>query len=67
MKIAFDTGHPFKWADGGIRIQYEYLSNALSKKGVEVEPIKWWEKSQDYDLIQTFYYPNFVHLLICKY
>ena len=60
MKIVFDTGHPFKWADGGIKIQYEYLSNALSKKGIEVEPIKWWDKSQNYDLIQTFYYPNHI-------
>ncbi len=63
MKIAFDTGHPFKWADGGIRIQYESISNALLKKGVEVEPIKWWDKNQNYDLLQTFYYPNHINRL----
>ena len=66
MKIAFDTGHPFKWADGGIRVQYESLSKALANKGVDVEPIIWWNKSQNYDLVQTFYYPNNITRLALK-
>jgi glycosyltransferase involved in cell wall biosynthesis len=58
MKIAFDAGHPFHWADGGIRVLSERVFNSLQKKGIDVQPVRWWDKEQKYDLLQTFYYPN---------
>jgi len=58
MKIAFDAGHPFHWADGGIRVLCERVFNSLEKRGVDVQPVRWWDKEQKYDVLQTFYYPN---------
>lgn len=58
MKIAFDAGHPFHWADGGIRVLCERVFNSLERKGVDVQPVRWWDKEQKYDVLQTFYYPN---------
>lgn len=58
MKIAFDSGHPFHWADGGIRVLCERIFNSLANRGIDVQPVRWWDKEQKYDVLQTFYYPN---------
>jgi glycosyltransferase involved in cell wall biosynthesis len=58
MKIAFDAGHPFHWADGGIRVLCERVFHSLEKRGVDVQPVRWWDKEQKYDVLQAFYYPN---------
>ena len=58
MKIAFDAGHPFNWADGGIRILCERVFHSLEQRGIDVQFVRWWDKEQKYDVLQAFYYPN---------
>lgn len=58
MKIAFDAGHPFHWADGGIRVLCERVFDSLERRGIDVQPVRWWDKEQKYDVLQSFYYPN---------
>ena len=60
MKILFDVDHAFAWAHGGVQNLVEDLMLNLPKFGVEVEPLKWWDKEQKGDIIHTFYKPGSV-------
>jgi glycosyltransferase involved in cell wall biosynthesis len=58
MKIIFDVEHPFAWADGGASILCERVMEGLQKRGVEAEPLRWWDRQQGGTVLQTFGVPN---------
>ncbi len=58
MKVIFDVGHPFAWADGGASVLCERVMQGLRARGVEVEPLRWWDRKQSGDLLQTFRVPD---------
>ena len=58
MKILFDHHLPFALAHGGVQIQIEQTKAALERIGVEVEFLRWWDASQQGDLIHFFVPPR---------
>lgn len=54
MKVIFDNGAPVMLAHGGTHIQIEQTKAGLESIGVEVEYMRWWDKSQQGDLIHYF-------------
>jgi glycosyltransferase involved in cell wall biosynthesis len=58
MKILFEHSLPFSLAHGGVQIQIEQTKSALEKAGVEVEFLRWWDDSQQCDIIQFFGRPG---------
>jgi hypothetical protein len=58
MKILFDVDHCFAWAHGGVQNVVENIMKSLPKHGIEVEPLRWWDKEQKGDIIHTLYKPG---------
>jgi len=58
MKILFDVDHPFSYCHGGVQVLVENIMKHLADFGVEVEPLRWWEKNQMADVLQLFYNPT---------
>jgi glycosyltransferase involved in cell wall biosynthesis len=54
MKVVFHCGAPFCLAHGGAQIQIEQTWHALVGRGVEVEPLRWWDASQAGEIIHNF-------------
>jgi glycosyltransferase involved in cell wall biosynthesis len=54
MKILFEHQTPFLYAHGGLQSQIEQTKLALEKTGVEVEWIRWWDDTQQGDIIHFF-------------
>jgi hypothetical protein len=58
LKILFDVDHCFAWAHGGVQNFVENLMKNLQNHGIEVEPLRWWDKDQKGDIIHTLYKPG---------
>ena len=54
MKVIFDNAAPVMLAHGGAQIQIEQTKAGLESIGVEVEYMRWWDKTQRGDLIHYF-------------
>lgn len=54
MKVLFNCHVPFSLAHGGAQIQIEQTQAALSKIGVEVEPLRWWDDQQTGEILHHF-------------
>ena len=55
MKVLFDYHHlPFAFAQGGIERQILQTKSALEQAGVEADFVRWWDPSQQGDLIHFF-------------
>jgi len=62
MKILIDHQLPFLLAHGGLQIQIERTKQALETKGLEVEYLRWWDDSQQGDIIHFFGRANPSHI-----
>jgi glycosyltransferase involved in cell wall biosynthesis len=62
MKVLFNHGLPFALAHGGFQVQVEETRAALQCRGVEVEPVRWWDSSQTGDLVHCFGTPSVAYL-----
>ncbi len=58
MKVLFDHHLPFALAHGGLQGQIEQTMAALVRRGVEAEPIRWWDATQRGDIIHFFGRPD---------
>jgi hypothetical protein len=54
MKVLLNCHVPFNLAHGGAQIQIEQTQAALSKIGVEVEPLRWWDDQQTGHILHHF-------------
>ena len=54
MKVLIDHSEPFLLAHGGLQLQIEQTKAALEEAGIEVEYLRWWDESQQGDLIHFF-------------
>lgn len=54
MKIILNCTLPFMLAHGGQQIQIEQTQAALQKLGLTVEPLRWWDGTQDGDIFHHF-------------
>jgi len=54
MKILFDHSQPFLLAHGGFQTQIEQTKEALLSLGATVEWLRWWDDTQQGDLIHYF-------------
>ena len=54
MKVLIDHSEPFLLAHGGLQLQIEQTKAALEEVGLEVEYLRWWDESQQGDLIHFF-------------
>jgi glycosyltransferase involved in cell wall biosynthesis len=54
VKILFNHSLPFMLAHGGTQTQIEQTQAALQRIGVEVEPLRWWDDTQQGDILQHF-------------
>jgi glycosyltransferase involved in cell wall biosynthesis len=62
MKILIDHPLPFMLAHGGLQTQIERTKAALEEAGLEVEYLRWWDESQNGDIIHFFGRPNPSHI-----
>lgn len=62
MKVLIDHQLPFLLAHGGLQIQIEKTKEALKAIGVEVEYLRWWDDSQNGDVIHYFGRANPSHI-----
>jgi len=58
VKVLVDHGNPFFLAHGGFQIQIEQTKLALTRIGVDVEWVRWWDAGQTGDLIHYFGRPH---------
>ncbi len=54
MRVLFDHPSPFALAHGGFQTQIEQTKLALRELGVEVDFLRWWDDTQEADLIHYF-------------
>ena len=54
MKILIDHHDPFALAHGGFQVQIEQTKAALERAGANVECVRWWDASQQGQLIHFF-------------
>jgi glycosyltransferase involved in cell wall biosynthesis len=62
MKILIDHQLPFLLAHGGLQIQIERTKEALEAIGLHVEYLRWWDDSQNGDIIHFFGRANPSHI-----
>lgn len=62
MKVLIDHQLPFLLAHGGLQTQIERTKEALEDIGVEVEYLRWWDNSQNGDIIHFFGRANPSHI-----
>jgi glycosyltransferase involved in cell wall biosynthesis len=62
MKLLIDHNEPFLLAHGGLQIQIERTKAALERLGLEVEYLRWWDASQQGDLVHFFGRANPSHI-----
>lgn len=62
MKVLIDHQLPFLLAHGGLQIQIERTKEALEAIGVEVEYLRWWDDSQNGDIVHFFGRANPSHI-----
>ena len=59
MRVLFDCqGTPFLLAHGGADVQVHNTVAALRNIGVDSDYLRWWDKTQECDLIHTFSVPD---------
>jgi glycosyltransferase involved in cell wall biosynthesis len=58
MKVLFDHPNPFLLAHGGFQTQIEQTKKALQEIGVEVDWLRWWDSSQNAEIIHYFGRPG---------
>jgi glycosyltransferase involved in cell wall biosynthesis len=58
MKVLFNHNHPFRFVDGGAQAMIEQMRLALLQAGVEVEWLRWWDRSQGGDIVHQFGRPT---------
>ena len=58
MKVLFDHALPFFLAHGGFEIQIEQTKAALTRQGVEVDWVRWWDAQQTGQIIHYFGRPT---------
>lgn len=66
MKILFDHPMPFQLAHGGAQTQIEETMRALQNLGLTVEPLRWWDDSQEGDIVHFFNRPNSLYAKLVK-
>jgi len=54
VKVLIDHGDPFLFTHGGFQIQIEQTKLALEANGIDVEYLRWWDGSQNCDLVHYF-------------
>lgn len=54
MKVLIDHPVPFTFAHGGVAVQIEQTKLALSRLGVEVDYLRWWDDAAPPDLVHYF-------------
>ncbi len=54
MKVLFDHDSPFLLAHGGFQIQIQQTIQGIAANGVETETLRWWDESQQGDVIHFF-------------
>lgn len=54
MKVLFNYHFPFMLTHGGTQVQIEQTQAALEKLGISVEPLRWWDESQQGDILHHF-------------
>jgi glycosyltransferase involved in cell wall biosynthesis len=54
MKVLVNCPLPFGLAHGGWQTQIEQTQAALSTLGLDVEPLRWWDATQNGDIIHYF-------------
>lgn len=57
VKVLFDHDTPYFLAHGGFQIQIDQTLAALRANGVDAEPLRWWDESQQPDIIHYFTRP----------
>lgn len=62
MKILFDHHEPFLLAHGGMEILCGETMNALNRRGIDAEPMRWWDKDQQGDIIHCYGRPSPAHI-----
>lgn len=58
MKVILDHANPFLLAHGGLQIQIEQTFAALRQAQVDVDYTRWWDDSQQADIIHYFGRPS---------
>jgi glycosyltransferase involved in cell wall biosynthesis len=62
MKVLIDHQLPFLLAHGGLQTQIERTKQALETAGLKVEYLRWWDDSQEGDIIHFFGRANPSHI-----
>jgi glycosyltransferase involved in cell wall biosynthesis len=62
IRVLIDHNEPFLLAHGGLQVQIERTKKALEEVGLEVEYLRWWEPSQQGDLVHFFGRANPSHI-----
>jgi glycosyltransferase involved in cell wall biosynthesis len=62
MKVLIDHQLPFLLAHGGLQIQIQRTKQALEAAGLEVEYLRWWDDTQNGDIIHFFGRANPSHI-----
>ena len=58
MRVLLNCNVPFSLAHGGAQIQIERTREALLTEGVQVDWLRWWEDTQEADIIHFFARPS---------
>lgn len=66
MKVIFSHNTPFSLGHGGVQVQIESLMQAIARRGVEVEPERWWDSSQCGDILHFIARPNGLHAQLAR-
>lgn len=62
MKILTDHPLPYFLAHGGLEIQIDRTMEALRSEGLDVEPVRWWDRCQTGDIIHFFGRPSAAYI-----
>lgn len=62
MKVLFEAKYPFSWAHGGNQIHVEMLMSEMLKMGIDCEPLRWWDATQQGDVLCLLHNPTGKHL-----
>lgn len=66
MKVLLDHPSPFLLAHGGFQIQIEQTRAGLLAAGVDVDYLRWWDDSQQGDIIHYFGRPASSYLELVR-
>jgi glycosyltransferase involved in cell wall biosynthesis len=66
MKVLFSQSLPFFLAHGGTQTFVESLLRELPALTVEIEPVRWWDETQQGDIIHFVGRPSFDHVRLAQ-